>query len=352
MFKTMDFIGNIKKDFKDMPYLKSMKRAFDKLPIQCSMYITDRCNLSCQYCSEFDNSKPHPNLNVIKKRIDNVVKLGILKLTLAGGEPLLHPDIEEIIRYSKSKGITVSISTNSFLLTDSMINKLTKAALDVIQISVDRKTPSQITQKSLDKIAPKIEKLKKTDIKIHISGVICEDTMDEIEDVLRYGLKQAIPTELRLMHGDQSEKMKIHYVTQKRGIELIEMQMKLKKRGLNIHATNKIMAFQRDKLKGKEIEWTCLAGYKIFFVSSEGYFWPCSLLKSRRKIEEIKLEDLVQYNYKKDCQSSCGIYCAISNSMFVQNPIRFVAAEIPSKIKQNFRLFFAKRYSEERLLGY
>src|SRR6266566_2410969 len=48
-------------------------RAVDRKPLQCSPYVTDRCNLDCAYYTEYDNSWPHPSLDEQKKWIREIV---------------------------------------------------------------------------------------------------------------------------------------------------------------------------------------------------------------------------------------------------------------------------------------
>ncbi len=56
-----------------------------------------RCNLSCTYCNEYDDvSKPVP-LDEMLRRIDRLAELGATIITQSGGEPLLHPDLDQII---------------------------------------------------------------------------------------------------------------------------------------------------------------------------------------------------------------------------------------------------------------
>ena len=43
-------------------WVKMIKREFDTKPIACHLYVTDQCNLDCFYCTEYDNSVPHPSL--------------------------------------------------------------------------------------------------------------------------------------------------------------------------------------------------------------------------------------------------------------------------------------------------
>ena len=333
----MAFIQGIKKDLKDIKYLKAIQRVFDDKPIHCNLFVTDKCNLDCHYCNEYDNSKPHPTLQDLQRRIDKIVDLGVIKIALVGGEPLLHPQICDVVRYIKSKGLTASISTNGWLLKPAMVDRLVEAGLDIVQVSVDRKTESAVTRKCIDKIDNYIAYLMKTPIKVHIAGVLCAATIDEAKDVLNYGLSREIPTELRLLHGDASGQLLTAAASAEKNREFIDLQIKLKKEGKPVHTTKRILDYQRETLDGKQTDWTCLAGYKIFFVSAQGDFWLCSQVRTEKKIEDVTAADLRSHNRKKKCQTHCGIYCVISNSLFAQNPLDYVGREIPCKIKQMLR---------------
>jgi len=337
----MSFVHSLKKYFKGIRWLKHAKRIFDDKPIHCSFFVTDRCNLDCAYCNEYDNSQAHPTLEDLKRRIDKVADLGVIKTALVGGEPLLHPQIDQVIRHAKSKGMATSISTNGYLLNEKMVDRLVAAGLDTVQISIDRKTASSITRKAIEKIHQHLDYLLQTNMKVHLSGIICEDTADESEAVLNYGLNRGIPTQLRLLHGDADGRLLTKAAPTEKGKRLIDLQIRLKEEGKPIHTRQRILDYQRETLEGKQTEWTCLAGYKIFFVSAQGDFWLCSQVRTNKKIEEVTPEDLKSYDHKKDCQTHCGIYCVISNSLFVQNPIAFTAREVPCKVKQILRKIHA-----------
>ena len=53
----MKVIDKIGREFSGYNILESGKRLFDRKPLQCSLYVTDRCNLDCAYCTEYDNSR-------------------------------------------------------------------------------------------------------------------------------------------------------------------------------------------------------------------------------------------------------------------------------------------------------
>ena len=62
-----------------------------------------RCNLACTYCNEFDDhSKPVP-LEMMCQRLDLLAELGTTIVTISGGEPLLHPDLDEIIAHIRRR---------------------------------------------------------------------------------------------------------------------------------------------------------------------------------------------------------------------------------------------------------
>src|SRR5271168_2327497 len=64
-------------------------------PIMAHIIPIRRCNLSCEYCNEYDDfSKPVP-LESMKQRIDHLARLRTSIVTLSGGEPLLHPELDD-----------------------------------------------------------------------------------------------------------------------------------------------------------------------------------------------------------------------------------------------------------------
>lgn len=79
--------------------------------------VVRRCNLTCGYCDEFDeDSEPDP-LEVLKARIDKLKKLGTFSLEFTGGEPMLYPEINELIRYACSKSFhKMMIISNAYLM--------------------------------------------------------------------------------------------------------------------------------------------------------------------------------------------------------------------------------------------
>jgi len=329
--KLLDKIG---REFSGYNIVESGKRLFDRKPLQCSLYVTDRCNLDCAYCTEYDNSRSHPSIDDLKKWVRKIRELGTMRIALVGGEPLTHPDIVELVRYCRELGFATSLTTNGFLLTHKLVVQLEKAGLQVMQISVDRMTPSAITKKSFKTILPKLDYFRESKISLHITGVICADTLAEAQAVLETGLSRGIPTEVRLVHADPLRRFRVDPGQREELERFIDSMIERKRRGEKIHTSEAILDYQRSLLRGEHVEWTCAAGYKLFFVSAQGKFWICSMVHTDKHIMDVTLEDLYANYRKKSCQDGCGVYCAVSASLLVEKPGRVLGKEILARTKR------------------
>ena len=323
--KLLDKIG---REFSGYNILETAKRLKDRKPLQCSLYVTDRCNLDCSYCTEYDNSRPHPSINDLKEWVRKIRELGTMRIALVGGEPLTHPNIVELVLYCRELGFATSLTTNGFLLTRKLVAELEDAGLQVMQISVDRMTPSAITKKSFKTILPKLDYFRDSKISLHITGVICADTLPEAQAVLETGLSRGIPTEVRLVHADPLRRFRVDRGRREELEQFIDSMIERKRRGEKIHTSEAILNYQRSLLRGEHVEWTCAAGYKLFFVSAQGKFWICSMVHTNKHIMDVTLDDLFANYKKKSCQEGCGVYCAVSASLLVEKPVRVLGKEI------------------------
>src|SRR6266576_5055202 len=97
--------------------------ASTKHPILVHIIPNRRCNLACTYCNEFDDfSKPVP-LEEMKKRLDILADMGTSIITISGGEPLMHPDLDEVIRHMRRRGLIAGLITNGFLWNRERIER-------------------------------------------------------------------------------------------------------------------------------------------------------------------------------------------------------------------------------------
>ena len=103
-----------------------------------------RCNLACGYCNEYDQtSKPVP-LDVMKRRLDKLAEFGTAIITVSGGEPMMHPELDQIISHIRSTGAIAGLISNGYYFTPDRIKRLNQAGLDALQISIDNVNPDEV----------------------------------------------------------------------------------------------------------------------------------------------------------------------------------------------------------------
>ncbi|MEB3208301.1 MAG: radical SAM protein [Synechococcus sp.] len=113
--------------------------------------LTARCNLACPYCLP-DGVEP-PGLLTLAQRlrvIEAAVALGVRSLRLTGGEPLLHPQLEELIRAVqplRARGLAeIALTSNGVLLSAERARALRAAGLDRITLSLDGTTGAAVAR--------------------------------------------------------------------------------------------------------------------------------------------------------------------------------------------------------------
>src|ERR1700691_477843 len=142
-------------------------------PILAQIVPIRRCNLSCAYCNEYDKvSEPVP-LDEMIRRIDHLARLGTSIITISGGEPLTHPDLDQIIARIRHHGRLAGMITNGYFLMPDRIERLNQAGLDHMQISIDNVQPDEISKKSLKVLDKKLEFLSEyADFHVNINSVV------------------------------------------------------------------------------------------------------------------------------------------------------------------------------------
>ncbi len=104
-----------------------------------SWNTTQACNISCIHCYRDAGTRRADELNTAegKKLLDEMASAGFQIVILSGGEPLLRPDIYELISYARSIGLRPVLGTNGIIITEEVAANLKNAGLLVAGISVD-----------------------------------------------------------------------------------------------------------------------------------------------------------------------------------------------------------------------
>ncbi len=193
-------------DNRGVPY--SLIDALGRQISYLRVSLTERCNFRCQYCYGTESSEAkHEKLtdDDLIILIKAFSLLGVNKIRLTGGEPLLKPSIIEIIeRISRLEGIDlVGLTTNGYLLAPK-IHALIQAGLNRLNVSIDSMNPENFRKitgcDGLHRVLKGVEKAELSDVFpwVKINTVIIRGSNDhEIPDFIDWGISRKI--DLRLI---------------------------------------------------------------------------------------------------------------------------------------------------------
>lgn len=239
-------------------------------PFLAHIIPTRRCNLACTYCNEFDDFSPPVPLEELKKRLDILADMGTSIITISGGEPLLHPGLDEVIRHIRRRGMIAGMITNGFLLTQKRIEELNGAGLEHLQISIDNTVPDEVSKKSLKTLDQKLELLANyAYFQVNINSVLGSGVKDP-EDALRIAHRAVdlgLTSTVGIIHDHNGQLKPLG----PREIEIFEEIMTLSKRSFS-----RFNYFQHNVARGKEHQWRCRSGSRYLYVCEDGLVHWCS----------------------------------------------------------------------------
>ncbi|HEY0379244.1 MAG TPA: radical SAM protein [Pyrinomonadaceae bacterium] len=275
-------------------------------PVLAHIIPMRRCNLACGYCNEYDKvSEPVP-LDVMNRRLDKLGELGTSIVTISGGEPLLHPELDDIIRRIRSHKMIAGLISNGYFFTPERIKRLNDAGLEYLQISIDNVQPDAVSKKSLKNLDKKLQHLAEhAEFHVNINSVIGGGikTPEDALVIARRAVELGFSSTVGVIH-DHGGTLKP--LTERER----EIFQQVKKLGNRDHA--RLNWFQDSIAEGKPYEWRCRAGARYLYICEDGLVHWCS---QQRGVPGIPLEDYTmkdferEYNTEKWCAPTCTLQC-------------------------------------------
>jgi len=264
------------------------------------------CNLSCAYCNEYDKvSEPVP-LDEMLRRIDHLARLGTSIITISGGEPLLHPELDRVIARIRKTGAIAGMITNGYLLMPDRIARLNRAGLDHMQISIDNVMPDAVSKKSLKVLDAKLKMLAEhADFHVNINSVVGggianpTDALTVSERALALGFSSTIG----IIH-DGSGQLK--------PLGDAERTVWNKVRNLTRRSYSRFNHFQEAIANGQPNNWRCRAGARYLYICEFGLVHYCSQQRGYPGVPlaEYKRTDVQrEFLTEKGCAPNCTISC-------------------------------------------
>lgn len=278
-------------------------------PIHAQLVVIRRCNLDCGYCNEFDKvSKPVP-LPALKARIDKLKALGTLSLQFTGGEPMLHPDIYELIRYARSLNFQlVQMISNAYLLNEKKVRMLNEAGLQHMQISVDGVEPNDVTVKVLKPLRKKLEAVSRAaEFDVTLSGVIGSAASEEVLEVIAFAREHGFKPRVLLIHDEDGQ------------LKLSEEERALYRRVQSEldDGFSQAHDYRTRLIEEGSAPFKCRAGSRYLYIDEFGIVHWCSQQWDafQKPLADYTFEDLrEQFHTPKSCNAHCTVGCVRTDS--------------------------------------
>src|ERR1700744_5098037 len=265
-----------------------------------------RCNLACSYCNEFDDVSKPVDIEEMKRRVDHLGRLGTSVITISGGEPLLHPELDDVIRQIRKTGAIAGMITNGYLLMPDRIERLNAAGLDHMQISIDNVMPDDVSKKSLKVLDAKLRMLAEhADFHVNINSVVGGGIANP-EDALiisKRALALGFSSTIGITHDGSGQLKPLGDRERKVWDEV---------RKLTRRSYSRFNHFQEAIANGQPNDWSCRAGSRYLYVDENGIVSYCSQQRGYPGIpvaeyttEIVKKEFLTE----KSCSPNCTISC-------------------------------------------
>jgi MoaA/NifB/PqqE/SkfB family radical SAM enzyme len=263
------------------------------------------CNLSCAYCNEYDKvSKPVP-LEEMIQRIDHLAGLGASIITISGGEPLTHPELDGVISRIRHHGRVAGMITNGYLLVPERIERLNRAGLDHMQISIDNVEPDDISKKSLKVLDKKLEFLSQhAEFHVNINSVV-GGGIKTPQDALVIGkraLELGFTSTVGIIHDGEGQLKALQDEERRVYYEMAAMEKK------NYSRFNK---FQEAIANAEPNEWRCRAGSRFLYICEDGLVHYCS---QQRGYPGVPLAQYTKADLKREylTEKTCAPHCTVS----------------------------------------
>jgi MoaA/NifB/PqqE/SkfB family radical SAM enzyme len=285
-----------------------------------------RCNIDCGYCNEYDKvSQPVPTETMVE-RISHLAKLGTSVVAFSGGEPMLHPDLDFLIRHIRSLGMMAGLITNGYLMSPKRILALNEAGLDFLQISIDNLEPDEVSKKSLRLLDKKLQWLRDyATFDININSVLGGGIRnpEDARTINHRARKLGFSTSIGIIH-DGSGSLKPLGPAERAVFEGVTREISgTWQIAKNLYSG--IRGFQENLADGKPNTWRCRAGARYLYVDENGLVHYCSQQRGypavplmSYSVQDIEREFLTP----KSCAPFCTIGCVhrVSTMDFWRKP--------------------------------
>ena len=164
-------------------------------PHHAQWLVTRKCNYRCVGCNVWkEQDENELSADEIKKGLDILKDIGIMELTISGGDPLLRPDIDEIISYAADRFILTVYDNGSMAAKKvDALRKVDFAAISIDSLDEAKNDAIKAVPGAWKKAIEAVETLRSEGIRVAVTPTISQKNLYEIVDITNHFTGKGIP---------------------------------------------------------------------------------------------------------------------------------------------------------------
>lgn len=298
-------------------------------PFSASFAVTNACNIHCSYCSCPSLDKRVLEIPQIGVLFDKLRALGVRRLGLLGGEPLVRKDIHSIIHAAKERGMYVSVNSN-LLLHDKLGDRLRGA--DLIFTSLDGRPDVHRANRGVDSwegILPAIDELRSRGTPVVAICVLTDRNLMDLDWLLELARAHDFKMHFQPQCSDSEITRgglapNLNHDQYRAAWRLLEQR---KQSGAPITSSLAYLQFMQTwpdyKVSSVHIPGVrCAAGRGFLFVDPLGNAWPCAYTKGKTTPINLLTQDWArEFRGSTPC-NDCSVGPMAEFNLLFRQPLR------------------------------
>jgi radical SAM protein with 4Fe4S-binding SPASM domain len=262
--------------------------------------ITGLCNLRCEHCL---SSAGEPLQNELSTEeamrvLDNFEAMKVFNINLSGGEPLMRPDIFDLIDYASQKKFSIDLLTNGALITEKVLDRLEDSNIFNVQVSIDgigeMHDRFRGREGTYERAINAIKLLKDAKYNVSVSSTVTKQNMSEIPQIIDVAIDLGVPsfkTTLFMPAGRGKGNMDKLVLTRQDVKDFTNMMIEKKKEvGKKIIIASEtdypwlVEGLDKMRLESMKLDDSskigCTAGSSSLYITPDGKVAPCPFLRN------------------------------------------------------------------------
>lgn len=280
--------------------------------------VTSACNYNCSWC-DIPRAFKHEfvDLGLAKELLHKLKKLGVIYVQITGGEPTLHPDLLDIVRFADKQGFVIQLMTNGSLITLDYAEELRKSGVDIVSVSLDHYRAEPMDEwrgvkGAWQKAVSALRNLNQVGVMTSANTLISPLNVEELEQVVSY-VAEELSTKFAACTPTAAETESWSFKSTEASEDLILSGVQ---KLLSIYDHRRFwdpVEYYQEvyrHYKGLKRRFPCFGGYVVFYTDWMGNLYPCFNKPKVATIDEIDdIKPVERPCY--DCVASCFLLPSI-----------------------------------------